>query len=699
MTVDFDQVSAATSSTNPHTFTHTPLGTPRGVLVFVQTVGNFAINSVDYGSAALSFVTLAEAGVFGRSSVWFLGSGVPSGPQTVAVGKQSASQARVVVVTLTGDLDLEVVDFDAVGTASATLQYGGRTCMALCGLKSSADIVPTSLANQSRLDSEDVGSQVSAVDRQTTAGSADFTIGYTTAETVGLVAVAVSEVPAPPTLGSYSSAKGWRSVPEVHFTIDEVPVDVEEDWLLRSSAYGGYISGDFRIPERQYRRHRSSIEAGAPVVAHTQGMEQVWEGDVALNPSPREDGKIEIATNGPWVEAEAAEEVLAYQVRGGGMFAEGDGDPHNYAQNDGFELTKGGGKLQWKAPKGEDFLANQVASFVIWIPGAHFTRYAFVMNKNRDMSNFDIRVRGALGPSGSLTTIDTYTLGAANPSGTEKINASLGGDYDLLAFQILCSTDIANLGERLRVWLTSLRVNDRAEDDDMSASDVISDIGEALGWNTDGVGSTSANVLPLNWQESWAEALLYMADLEDLFVRRVAGGLQSGPFGNDGEEEWEVLRTYSGRPDLKELDLYNRFVVRYTTISGKPAEVVVDADPDPLPDRTRVMDYDLADPQPNDTLAIAVAELLMLRFSVPRWAGWVDVSKVRHKSGPAVILPGGIANILDWDQGKDNALRIHGMELRRTHARLSIESPVSLVHLMEEARRGLGHPRRRGKNR
>jgi hypothetical protein len=514
------------------------------------------------------------------------------------------------------------------------------------------------------------------------------------------IEVAIGETPPPPpadAIGTGAAGAGWRGVPDVHFEIDGVHVDVEEDWELRSSAYGGYVNGQFQIPGSQLRRHPFSIDAEAPVIAYTQVGDQIWEGKVAHVPRIGNDGLAEIETDGPWKEAEAANEVLPFQIRGGHMFVEGDEDPHNYAHNDGYEMTGRAGKLQFKAVKGEDFVSGQVASFVLWVPGAHFSRVAFVINKNRDLSNFEIRIRGGVGPSGAVTDIDNYTLSSANPSGTEKIRTGLGGDYDLIMLQIRCVTDISALAERLRAWLTSIRINDLAEDDDMSASDIVTHVGEQLGWNVAGVDSTGANVLPLLWEESWAELLLYMADLEDHYVRRVASGLQ---FGQWGDTEWDVLQSFSGTPELRELDPYNRVVVHYTNQAGRPAEVVIDADPDPLPNGLRVMEYTLEDPQPNDTLATAVGERLSARYSRPRWAGDIVVHKVRdHRSGPLMILPGDAARVLDWDLGKDVRLPIQGIAQRRDSVRLSIESPISLVNLMEEARRGLGHPRRGGKNR
>jgi hypothetical protein len=662
--------------------------------------------------------------------IFFLGSGIPTGAQAINVTVNALTTFVIGSITLTAASDTIVVaqatNEAASGTAiavsipipagSSTLSWTGNSSedweIFGCAVAEAADtngvtsfksgmmasgITLASNTNPDAGITEWYGAGFTPGGGSSFSGNIAF--GYGTALVVGtdptdpeIEALASS---GSPVLWPYSQ-KGPRPTPPVYFAIDGIPVDVDDDWSLQCSAYGGYETGRFAISEAALRRHPTGITPGAPVTAWTNADFLVWEGVIPTAPDVS-GGRATIATTGPWADAEAASEVLLYQVRGGKLWVEGDEDPHNYAQNDGFVLNGRAGKLQFRAPKGEDFVANQVASFVLWIPGAHFTRYSFVLNKNRDDANFGIRTRGALGPSGSLTTIDTIDLGASGPaSGTEQEKIGLSGDYDLLLIQLLCDTDQANLSTRLRTWLTSIRVNDRTTLDDFSASDVMMDVGGQLGWNLNGVQSTSANVLPLLWTEPWSELMLYMADLEDNYVRRVASGLEFGPFG---DQHWELLKTLNSTADLRSLEPFNRVVVRYETQAGAPAQVISDADPDPIPGRLRVMDYDLNDPQPNDTFATAVAERMVAHYSQPRWAVSIEVYQARHQAGPLAILPGAMADVTDWDLGISQPLRIHGVEWRSDRTRLSIESPISTVRLEEEARRGLGHPRRRGKNR
>jgi hypothetical protein len=88
--VAYDAASRSTTGFDNNTvsWTHTPVGTPKGVTVIVAIEGaSDQIASVTYGGVAMTrkrtaHRTTAEAGgVFG----YFLGSGIPTGPQTVQV--------------------------------------------------------------------------------------------------------------------------------------------------------------------------------------------------------------------------------------------------------------------------------------------------------------------------------------------------------------------------------------------------------------------------------------------------------------------------------------------------------------------------------------------------------------------------------------------------------------------------------------
>jgi hypothetical protein len=189
--------SERTGTTDPHTFTHTPsaVNPPKGVVVTVAhgLSGTSFINSVSYGGVPLTLVSGASdtATEPGRSSIWFKGSGLPTGPQTVNIDLTSATAEDIhfTCITLYTDdgRDIEVIDTDSItadiANPSRTLQYGGRTAIAIGSLYGggSAPTAFTPNANCTTVAEFDLGNYYGEVIRQTTPGTADFTIGGTAA--------------------------------------------------------------------------------------------------------------------------------------------------------------------------------------------------------------------------------------------------------------------------------------------------------------------------------------------------------------------------------------------------------------------------------------------------------------------------------------------------------------------------------------
>jgi hypothetical protein len=210
MAVAYDASSAlfrTDTSTNP-SWTHTPTGTPRGVVVF-SVHGTTAIDHVDgvtYGGVALGRISRVAdlAGEVGEVLGYFVGTGIPTGAQTVAVALDSATTTDIhfVCITLTASDDTEVIDFDITETGdqadpSATLQYSGRTAIAVAGLymggSSPAAFTPN--GNCTTAQDQDLGNFYSEVIYQTTPGTSDFAIGGTSSsDDVAMLAVAISEV-------------------------------------------------------------------------------------------------------------------------------------------------------------------------------------------------------------------------------------------------------------------------------------------------------------------------------------------------------------------------------------------------------------------------------------------------------------------------------------------------------------------------
>jgi len=205
VTVAFDAATEQVGSADPLSFTHTPVGTPRGVVVLGANGSSDTTDrvvGVTYGGVALTRVqtNIDSTGELGRVYIYFLGSGIPTGAQTVSVDKTAVAAFTAVAVTLTADADTVVLDSDGidedVANPQVTLSYGGNSGLALCVLFSGTPDVPvgTLLSGMSRVHDNDLGVAVQTVDRQTTASITDFTIGYTLAsDDVAFSAIAIGE--------------------------------------------------------------------------------------------------------------------------------------------------------------------------------------------------------------------------------------------------------------------------------------------------------------------------------------------------------------------------------------------------------------------------------------------------------------------------------------------------------------------------
>lgn len=220
MAIDFDAAAEfqRTLTTDPQTWTHTPVGTAKGIVVAVVhgTSATDHVSTVTYGGVSMSRTVRATdtATEAGAAELWFLGAGIPTGAQTVSVDLASATTDDIhfVSMSFTAAKNCEVVDSDSISenaaNPSVTLQYAGRTCMAVAALYGggASPAAFTKNANCTVVHDFAIAAFYSVVIRQTSAGSSDFAIGGTAStDDVAYVALALSElapIDASPGLGA-----------------------------------------------------------------------------------------------------------------------------------------------------------------------------------------------------------------------------------------------------------------------------------------------------------------------------------------------------------------------------------------------------------------------------------------------------------------------------------------------------------------
>lgn len=218
MAVTFDATSESHTGTTPSTsessfsWTHTPVGTPAGVLVFAfsQTATHIC-TAVTYGGVSMAAVSggaaVDTAGETGACKAWFLDSGIPTGAQTVTVTRNNtADEAYAIAITVTAAGSTAVYTSGIVllqedqTLAEQSVNDGspGTNSVRFAGL-CSGGVSPSAVAGASStlLNELVFGSTYyfGAV-RETTAGQGSRSVGFTRtgADDVAAVHLAVYEV-------------------------------------------------------------------------------------------------------------------------------------------------------------------------------------------------------------------------------------------------------------------------------------------------------------------------------------------------------------------------------------------------------------------------------------------------------------------------------------------------------------------------
>lgn len=191
-----------------YSWTHTPAGTPKGILLFTMVHGNATAiyGDVTYGGVTLTQVPGAAAadsggGEGGETRAWFLGSSVPTGAQTVVVNRTNNAvpmYSVAVSVTAVGDTDtagvtliqedgtLAEVSVDDGSPGTNSVRYGA--------IMSGLSAPPAAGANSTVLQTIDFGVRVSSLIQETTAGQGSRSVGWADGTTDDRAAVLLAIV-------------------------------------------------------------------------------------------------------------------------------------------------------------------------------------------------------------------------------------------------------------------------------------------------------------------------------------------------------------------------------------------------------------------------------------------------------------------------------------------------------------------------
>lgn len=114
---DAATTQAEFTTTNPQAFNHTPVGTPRGVLVFIAAADDEdTVSGVTYGGVSMTREAFTSgAGEDGAAWMYFLGSSIPTGTQSVSISHGGTAVGKwAVCMTFTATADTDVADFEVI---------------------------------------------------------------------------------------------------------------------------------------------------------------------------------------------------------------------------------------------------------------------------------------------------------------------------------------------------------------------------------------------------------------------------------------------------------------------------------------------------------------------------------------------------------------------------------------------------------
>lgn len=207
--VAFDQYNVGTSGTGTLSFLFTPVAVPRGIICGSIQIGTEADqeNLPTYGGVTMKEVTgspnILVGGEVDVIYMYFLGSGIPTGAQTVTMTVTGASNKLLDCTSLTANTDTEVVTSNAAINStsqtnpSVTLSINNRPSFSLItfgsGQNGTAGITP--FANWTSRSEFTSGTQSGGTYTYDIIGTTNITSGWTqSADDALAITLAVSEI-------------------------------------------------------------------------------------------------------------------------------------------------------------------------------------------------------------------------------------------------------------------------------------------------------------------------------------------------------------------------------------------------------------------------------------------------------------------------------------------------------------------------
>ncbi len=478
-------------------------------------------------------------------------------------------------------------------------------------------------------------------------------------------------------------------------------------WQI-NDAEGGYDQATGMMTEDEWRAIGAPSQ-GEVVQART-GATLIWSGRMAQPPQLK-DGMASWAAVGHNAKAEQKGARLFIQSADMSQWVPFDADPHQdtggpkYDHSRKWNLETTNHAIRYTLDRNQNLSTGDGVAAIFYAEGVDLARVKWTQDYNvlDEKAKLEIKVQRANGPLGAATNVTTggapVALNTVNNGADFDISFAAVG-YDLMILMANCNDGTFTPNTDKMMWrLRNVRVNSTITSaDTFNAYQVIQEIAAGCGFGDTGVVASTFNVLPFDWENgSWLDAMTYVADLEDNYVRV---GDEDVEYDAWGTVNWEVTQAVDATPDLKPLELANQVRVLYETPSGVTRKVVRSttdvAITNPLAASgiTNTIEATMEDRQRSETVPTAVADKLVRRYARQRYAGTIDLaSGVANTGNDDVrqIRYGDTIRINDWAPAANLTLR--AVEVSQTHdgVRVGLEQPVNVASLIAHTS---GHRRR-----
>lgn len=464
---------------------------------------------------------------------------------------------------------------------------------------------------------------------------------------------------------------------------------------------GGYSGMDFRMPDAARSATPGVFKYGAQVqarIAPTYAGEGtvVWDGYIRT-PTPNADGTCTMHAVGWKTLIEERSDPLLWQTRYYGDWQTPDSDDFSdsFHNSQHIDAMVQDAALKWVSQKGTD-IADGNKAMVLWWGGGNDASPQHVCRRiagrilgsdnvgGQSAANWSLHLERFTGPVSAGSATDVYIfwneMNDKNSSPFDiTLGAGVGGPASLIGFTLYKKGAVTNnsLNKTWRFWVENLRVNDLASGDSYTASAMVNDLKDRLGFGNDYVTATSQNVLPLWWQQgTWADLMDYLSGTEGNWKWGVWEMGAQGPRiefrdWNTGNTTWKVWAyPQSGVANAVDVqladseDIYSVVDVTYKQGGSsriRHARVNVSPNPfsgldNPLKSRQRTYTFALPDIQFDDAFAKNVAQKLANDFGTQRYSGTIRASYAQdaatgNDKSSYQIKAGDKLNIVDFPGG------------------------------------------------